>query len=64
MLGNIIQMGIALIMGIICLVMAIFFKAHWHYFTVIMCFVMAYFFYVDNYYHTSIKDAIKNRRGK
>lgn len=64
MLGNIIQMGIALVLGIICLVTAIFFNAPWHYFTAIMFFIMAYFFYVDDYYNESVKQYIQRKRGK
>lgn len=64
MIGNAIQVGIALIIGIISLVSAICFKAPWHIGTAIMCFVVAYVFYVDDAYNESVKHYIQRKRGK
>lgn len=64
MKGNAIQGGINLVLGIICLLSAIFCKAYWHYMIAIMCFVLAYLFYTDNNYNESVKQYILKKQGK
>lgn len=49
-LFNLIWMAIWVILCLIALIVAIFYYAHWHYFSAGICFVMAILFYKDDAY--------------